>query len=464
MRWHDSVSRHVEAWRSAWTDQRRQPRVAVPGCREAEFLPAVLEIQDAPPSPVGRAVGGTIIGVFLVGIVWACVGHIDIVAVAQGKIIPSGYSKVIQPLENGVIRAIHVKDGQVVRKGEALIELDPTVTGAELERFHNEHRAASVQAARLRALVAGRGALDPPKGADQKYVALQQQMLRNQLAEYQSRTAAMQHLVEQRKAALEATKANIARLEMTVPMQTERASAYKQLVDENFISRMEYLAAEKQRVEETQELARQKEIFGQDMAALAEAQKNYQTLVSEFQKTRHDELSEQETKAASLFRELVKAEQRSGLQTLTAPIDGVVQQLAVHTVGGVVTPAQQLLLLVPSEHQLEVEAMVENKDIGFVKEGQDVEMKIETFPFTRYGLIDGRIVDVSTDAVQLEKGGLIYPARVSLARSVIQVDGKPVNLSPGMAVTAEIKTGTRRLIEFFLSPLLKSVQETARER
>ena len=464
MQWRNSVSRHVEAWRSAWAEQRCQPRTAVPSRREAEFLPAVLEIQDSPPSPVGRAVGGTVIGVFLIGIVWACIGHIDIVAVAQGKIIPSGYSKVIQPLENGVIRAIRVKDGQVVRKGEVLIELDPTVTGAESERLVNEHQAALVQAARLRALIAGRGVLDPPKGADQKYVALQQQMLRNQLAEYQSRAEATQHLVGQRKAALEATKANIARLEMTVPMQTERAGAYKQLVDENFISRMEYLAAEKQRVEETQELARQKEIFGQDMAALAEAQMNYHALVSEFQKTRHDELSEQETKAASLFQELVKAEQRSGLQTLTAPIDGVVQQLVVHTVGGVVTPAQQLMVVVPNEHQLEVEALVENKDIGFVEEGQDVEMKIETFPFTRYGLIDGRIVNVSHDAVQLEKGGLIYPARVSLARSVIQVDGKPVKLAPGMAVTAEIKTGTRRLIEFFLSPLLKATQETARER
>lgn len=464
MPWRDSVSRHVEVWRSAWAEQRHQSRAAVPKRREAEFLPAVLEIQDSPPSPVGRAVGGTVIGVFLIGIVWACIGHIDIVAVAQGKIIPSGYSKVIQPLENGVIRAIRAKDGQAVRKGEVLIELDPTVTGAESERLVNEHRAALVQAARLRALIAGRGALDPPKGADPKYVALQQQMLRNQLAEYQSRAEATQHLVEQRKAALEATKANIARLEMTVPMQTERAGAYKQLVDENFISRMEYLAAEKQRVEETQELVRQKEIFGQDMAALAEAQKNYHALVSEFQKTRHDELSEQEMKAASLFQELVKAEQRSGLQTLTAPIDGVVQQLVVHTVGGVVTPAQQLMVVVPNEHQLEVEALVENKDIGFVKEGQDVEMKIETFPFTRYGLIDGRIVNVSHDAVQLEKGGLIYPARVSLARSVIQVEGKPVKLAPGMAVTAEIKTGTRRLIEFFLSPLLKATQETARER
>ena len=477
MQWRESLSRHFGIWRSAWEEHRRlAPARALHG-REAEFLPAVLEIQDSPPSPIGRAVGGTVIAVFGAGILWACIGKIDIVAVAPGKIIPSGYSKVIQPLESGVIRAIHVKDGQAVKKGEVLIELDPTVTGAEWERLANEHRAAMVQAARLRALIAGKSTLDPPKGTDPKYVSLQQQVLRNQLAEHQARVEASRHLIDQRKAAIEATKATIARLETTVPMQNERARAYKQLVDENFISRMEYLAAEKQRVEETQELARQREVFGQDLAALAEAQKNYQALISEFQKTRHDELSEQETKAASLFQELVKAEQRTGLQKLTSSIEGKVQQLAVHTVGGVVTPAQQLMMVVPYEHQLEAEVMVENKDIGFVKEGQNVELKIETFPFTRYGLIVGQIINVSNDAVQMDKSGnvvtnnqspqggvLVYPTRVSLATSVIQVDGKPVKLAPGMAVTAEIKTGTRRLIEFFLSPLLKSAQETARER
>src|SRR3989475_5369875 len=337
MRRRESISRHWDVLRSAWEDQRQQgPTVGLTG-REAQFLPAVMEIQDAPPSPVGRAVGGTIIGVFAVGILWARVGHIDIVGVAPGKIIPSGHSKVIQPLDSGVIRAIHVRDGQVVKKGDLLIELDPTVTGAEQTLLLNELRSAQV-----------------------------------------------------------------------------KARAYKQLVDENFISQMEYLAAE--------------------------------------------------TKAASLAQEVVKARQRHALQRLTAPLDGEVQQLAVHTVGGVVTPAQQLLVVVPYEHQLEVEAMVENKDIGFVKRGQPVEVKVETFLFTRYGLIDGRIVSVSNDAVQLEKGGLVYPVRVSLAKSVIQVDGKPVKLAPGMAVTAEIKTGTRRLIEFFLSPLLKSVQESARER
>ena len=152
------------------------------------------------------------------------------------------------------------------------------------------------------------------------------------------------------------------------------------------------------------------------------------------------------------------------MQRLASPIDGVVQQLAVHTVGGVVTPAQQLLVVVPKEHQLEVEAWVENKDIGFVKKGQPVEIKVESFPFTIYGIIQGTVVSISDDAVPQEKVGLIYAARVSMERSAMQVEGKEVRLSPGMGVTAEIKTGQRRLMEFFLSPLLKSVQESARER
>src|SRR3989441_6919127 len=178
MRRRESLSRHLEVLRSAWEDQRHQgPTVGLTG-REAQFLPAVMEIQDAPPSPVGRAVGGTIIGVFAVGILWASVGHIDIVAVAPGKIIPSGHSKVIQPLDSGVIRAIHVRDGQAVKKGDVLIELDPTVTGAEQKRLLNEYRSAQVEAVRLRALLAGGPHFAGPNGGDSRVVGPQAQRLR----------------------------------------------------------------------------------------------------------------------------------------------------------------------------------------------------------------------------------------------------------------------------------------------
>lgn len=457
--------RHWTVWKAAWREESNQPADSVVFIRPAmEFLPAVLEIQQAPPSPVGRAVLWTILAAVTAAVLWTTFGWIDIVATAQGKIIPSGYSKIIQPYETGVIASIHVQDGQTVKQGDVLIELDATVHRADRDRASNEYRAAKVEAARLRALVKGRSTFEAPSDADQVVVLLQRQLLRDQLAEYQAKAAAAQHLVDQRQAALEQTIENILRLEATVPMEAERAEVYKKLLEHEAVSKMDFLQAEGQRIDKTQELAGQKKKLQQDRAALAEAEKHYLAMASEFQQAKQAELSALETKAASLAQEVTKAGQKAGLLRLTSPIDGVVQQLAVHTVGGVVTPAQQLLIVVPQDHPVEVEAQVENKDVGFVKEGQSVEVKVETFQFTLYGTIPGRVRTVSDDAAPIEKVGLVYPTRVSMDRSTIQVEGKQVNLSPGMAVTVEIKTGKRRIIEYLLSPLLKSMKESLRER
>jgi hemolysin D len=458
------LSRHWSVWRTAWQVERSQAIGSIPGGRSTEFLPAVLEIQQAPPSPIGRAILWTILAVFTAGVLWATFGWIDIVATAQGKIIPSGYSKVIQPYEAGVIAAIHVQNGQSVRRGDVLIELDPTLNRADHNRASNEYRAAKVEAARLRALIAGSPTFEAPPDGDAQYVLLQRQLIRDQLAEYQARTASAQHLIDQRKAGLDQTRENIRRLEATVPMEVERADAYKRLLDHEAVTKMDFLQAEGQRIDKTQELAGQRKKLIQDQSALAEAEKNFRVFVSEFQQTKQVELSTIETKVASLAQEVAKAGQRADFQRLTAPIDGVVQQLAVHTVGGVVTPAQELLIVVPQDHPVEVEAQVENKDVGFVKAGQVVEVKVETFTFTLYGTIPGRVLSISDDAAPIEKFGLVYPARVSMDRATIQVEGKQVHLSPGMAVTVEIKTGQRRVIEYLMSPLLKSVQESLRER
>jgi hemolysin D len=459
-----ALSRHWTVWKAAWRLESSQQLGTVPSGRATEFLPAVLEIQQAPPSPIGRSIGWTIIAVFTAGILWATFGWIDIVATAQGKIIASGYSKVIQPYETGVIASIHVIDGQVVKRGEVLIELDPTQNRADRDRASNEYRAAKVDAARLRALIAGKSVFETPADGGPQYIAIQQQLLQDQLAEYQARVGAAQHLIDQRRAALDQTKENIRRLEATVPMEAERAEAYRKLLEHDAATKLDFLQAEQQRIDKTQELAGQRKKLVQDAAALSEAEKNYRVTVTEFQQTKQAELSTIETKAASLMQDVTKAGQKADLQRLMSPIDGVVQQLAVHTVGGVVTPAQQLLIVVPQDHPVEAEAQVENKDVGFVKEGQPVEIKVETFPFTLYGTIPGRVLSVSDDAAPIEKVGLVYPTRVSMDRSTIQVEGKQVNLSPGMAVTVEIKTGKRRLIEYLLSPLLKSVKESLRER
>ncbi len=463
-----SLSRSWAVWKAAWRAEKAQPIYVRSIGEAAQFLPAVQEVQETPPSPIGRAILWTIMALITVLGVWASVGLIDIVATAQGKIIPSGYSKIIQPYESGIIASIQVQDGQVVRRGDTLIELDTTQNKADRDRVLTEYRAAKVEAARLRALITASDAMEMPQDSDVHYFHLQQQLLHDQLAEYHARVEAASHIIGQRKAAIDVTLENVRRLEATVPMEKERALAFERLKEREAVTKLDYLQAEALYIDKLQELAGQKRKLRQDRAALSEAEKNSLAMISEFKQTKQAELSTVEIKVSSLSQEVTKAAQKAELQRLVSPIDGVVQQLAVHTVGGVVTPAQQLLIVVPQDHPVEVEAQVENKDIGFVKEGQPAEIKVETFPFTLYGTIPGRVLTVSDDAVPIDKdkvvNGLVFATRVSLAQGTIGVEGKLVQLSPGMAVTVEIKTGSRRVIEYLLSPIFKSLQESLRER
>lgn len=234
--------------------------------------------------------------------------------------------------------------------------------------------------------------------------------------------------------------------------------------DRNFVSRHGYLEQEQARIEQERDLAAQQAKLEEIRAAMLESQRQRAALIAETRRATLDALNQAEQKVASLSQELLKAENRGRLMRLTTPVGGVVQQLAVHTVGGVVTPAQPLLVIVPNDNPLEVEVFVDNKDIGFVHAGQEVEIKVEIFPFTRYGTLHGTLIQVSSDAIQDEKRGLVYAARVKMARTTLEIDGRIVNLTPGMAVTVEIKTGKRRVIEYFLSPLLQYKDESLRER
>ena len=434
--------------------------------QELEFLPAVLEIQESPPSPLGRIMLWVFVAFFIIAIAWAIIGKIDIVAVAQGKIIPGDRIKVIQPLEIGTVRAIHVHEGQTVAQGDPLIELDATSSGADQQRLRSELMTAQLDAARLRALsaTAPEAAFTVAAHADRTQAALQKQMLRNQIEEQAARLSALDSAITQRQAEYATTQDTVAKLEATLPLITQRTQSLKNLADKKLAAENTWLELEQQRLEQHHDLATQRNRLKEITAAIASAEQQRRALHAEFKRTSLTELAKTEERITALHQELIKAQQRTTLQRLTAPVSGVVQQLAIHTVGGVVTPAQQLMVIVPNEHTLEVEALVQNKDIGFVYAGQAAEIKIETFPFTKYGIIDAQIRHISNDAIADEKLGLIYTARVLMKKSIINVDGKPVNLTPGMAVTVEIKTGKRRLIEYFLSPLLQYGQESVRER
>ena len=456
---------------------------------ELAFLPAALEIVETPPSPTRRAIGATIIAVFCLALIWATFGTVDIVATAPGKIIPSGRTKVIQPFETGVVSAIHVRDGQSVKAGDVLIELDPTMTEAEVDHLKSDLIAAGLDVARLRAALAGNANpledFRSPEGASPALIEMNRQFLISQTAEQQAKLAALDRQIAQKEAERATTAATIAKIEATIPIVTQRVDVRKYLVAKEYGSKLQYLTDYQDLVGLQQELVVQQSHIHEAEAAVAALVQTRAQTAAEYRRTRFEELTKAEQKAAGFAQDVIKAERRTKLQALTAPVDGVVQQLAVHTVGGVVTPAQALLAIVPLDSHLEIEAMVSNRDIGFVHADQEAEIKIDTFSFTRYGLLHGRVLNVSQDAIARDKPQdksndktpgaenstsepngqqLNYAARVSLDRTQMQVEDKLVNLSPGMAVTVEIKTGTRRIISYLLSPLLRYKQEVLRER
>jgi hemolysin D len=459
------------------------------GAHELAFLPAALEIVETPPSPIGRAIGATVIALFCAALAWASLGSVDIVATAPGKIIPSGRTKVIQPFETGVVHAIHVRDGQTVRAGDVLIELDPTMNAAELGHLKSDLIAAELDVARLRAALAdGADSFEdfrPPEGANPSLIEMTRLFLISQTAEQQAKLAALDRQLAQKEAERATVTATIGKLEATIPLLGQRVEVRKYLYDKELGSKLTYLTEYQDFVGQQQELLVQKSRYREAEAAVAALTETRAQTAAEYRRTRFEELMKAKQKAAGLAQDVIKAERRTTLQVLSAPVDGVVQQLAVHTNGGVVTPAQAVLVLVPLDSHLEIEAMVSNRDIGFVHAGQQAEIKVDTFSFTRYGLLHGEVLNVSQDAITRDKPPdklnekapgaetatsepkgqeMNYAARVSLNRTQMQVENNLVNLSPGMAVTVEIKTGSRRIISYLLSPLMRYKQEILRER
>lgn len=385
------------------------------------------------------------------------------------------------------MRAIHVRDGQMVQAGDALIELDPTMTEAERAHLHSDLVAEKLNIARLHAAAAD-GAdplsdFNPPADASPDIIATQRQFLIDQTAEHRAKLAALEDQKRQKESERASITATIEKIEAVLPVIQERTDIRKVLFDHQTGSKVNYLETLQVLIENQKELEVQKSRLREADAALAAATQARAQAEGEFRRTLFSDLAEAERKAAGLAHDLDKASERTRLQLLTAPVGGVVQQLAVHTIGGVVTPAQTLLVLVPLESHLEVEAMVSNRDIGFVSAGQDAEIKVDTFNFTRYGLLHGHVLNVSTDAITRREEAthdgspatqkstsepkgqeLVYAARVALDRTQMQIEGKSVPLGPGMAVTVEIRTGTRRIISYLLSPLLRYQQESLRER
>lgn len=446
------------------------------GRDELAFLPAALEVVDTPPSPTGRAIAVTIVAIFCAAAAWAALGSVDIVAVAPGKIIPSGHTKLVQPLEAGVVRAIHVRDGQRVQTGEMLIELDPTVSTAELDRLKGDLLATQLDVARLRAALAADdalGAFRAPSDAPAALIEMQRGLLASQAREQEAKLAAIDRQQAQKEAERATLAAMIGKLEATIPLLDHRVGVRKHLADREIGSRLQYLADLQDLTGLQQEVLVLRSRIVEADSAIAAMRETRARAVAEYSRGLYDDLARAEQKASGLNQEVVKAGQKTRQQQLVAPVEGIVHQLSVHTVGGVVTPAQPLLAIVPANSRLEIEAIVPNRDVGFLRKGQEAQIKIDAFTFTRYGLASGQVLGISSDAVSRDGAArdssratpeLEYVARISLDRSAMDIEGGAVELAPGMTVSVEIKTGARPLLDYLLSPLGRYRHDSFRER
>ncbi|WP_200911142.1 HlyD family type I secretion periplasmic adaptor subunit [Pseudoalteromonas sp. P1-9] len=378
---------------------------------------------------------------------------------------PKRQVKVIQPIEAGSVTAIHVTEGQKVKKGLLLIELDPAITQAESNRLKNEINELDVQLNRNKALLSlvknkqtfatiNTSSLTP------EHLTL----LQNEFAQYQQQQSKLANELERLTAELLATELRETQIKTTLPLLQERATSLETLQKNKLVSRDQFLAIKQEALELEHEMLIQTANVKQLNVAIKGAEQQLTLLKQELITTTQGQVTEALRQKNALHQELIKSEFLQQKTKLLAPTAGTVENLMITTIGAVVTPAQELMQIVPKDSELIVEAGLLNKDIGFTYTGQSVEVKIESFPFTRYGVIEGEVIDVSTDTIEHEQLGLIFPIKVALQAQTINVDGRTVPLSAGMIVSAEVKTGKRRIIEFLLSPIVQHMDEGIRER
>ena len=433
-----------------------------------QFLPALLEIQESPPNPIARYLLATILAFVVIAVVWSCIGKVDVVSLAEGQIIPSARVKQVQPLMRGVVKEIHVQEGQHVNAGDVLVVLDRTSTGAGLNSATDEQQRLEEKLAREHTLLTMLDASVPAQSSSLQPLSVQKQQYEQFSAQY----AALQSQRDNRMAERDVNKAVIKKLEATLPIATQRAANTKALTDKKLAMENDYLALEEMRLSQENDLLAAKARDVQLAAAVKESEQQIAALLAQTKVQTLAAIADSERQLNALQESFAKAQDMDAKQVLYAPVNGEVKDLAINTVGGVVLEAQQLMLIVPEEEKLEVEAWLPNRDIGFVQEGAAAQIKVHTFPFSKYGTIPATVTRISNDVAATDKqknnseknGAALYRMSLLLEKNTLQVDGRTVKLVSGMQVTAEIITHQRRLIEYFFSPLKKRFQESVRER
>lgn len=462
----NAFSRNWQVVRDSLADEKAR-KASVFRTDQADFLPAALEIIETPVSPTGRMTAWVLMIGLVLTIAWLTFGKVDVVASAPGKLIPSDSVKLIQPAEPGIVHAILVRDGQRVRAGQPLVELDPTVSTAEAAEARKALETSQLDAARARAIL---DALDgrrftfaAPPGTAPDVAASQIALARAQLADIQGGASSNIAKRDAAVAARSEAQVQVAKLTETLPLLDEQIAANEQLLAKGYVSKLKVIEMRRQRLASARDRDAAIATASRATADLATAQSAIAQATSEARSRVLTDLTKAESDARLRREELAKATQKSSLQTLVSPVDGVVAQLAVHTIGGVVEATKPIMIVVPVGGAPVADVKVLNRDVGFIKVGDEVAIKIDAFPFTRYGTLKGRVESLDSDAIADDKLGLVYPARVSF-KLLRHRPLSEIRATAGMQVTADIRTGRRSILEYLLSPIDAAVGEAAHER
>lgn len=438
---------------------------------------AIIRLQLTPPMPFGRSVLWLLLSLFFILLLWATLGRLDIVAVAEGKLVPQTYIKIVQPVEQGVVNEILVKEGEAVKQGQVLLRMDAVVSDADAKTLLNEFQRHTLTLRRIDAELDGKPlAKDAADPAD-LYTQLLAQYNANRFA-YQSALDEQRSVLEkaqQDRAAAEEIKSKLAQV---LPHYRNQEEAYNQLNLKGFAVKLMATDKQRERIEKEQDLKSQEFIIRSAQATIQQVQKKITQIGADYHRQLQTERVETSTQLNKVNQELAKQQHRQELLELRASQAGIVKDLATHTVGTVTAPGTVLLTLVPMEEPLQAEVWVSNEDIGFVRSQQPVKLKLSAFTFQKYGMVDGTVEQVSADASETPgqesnmntvSGNnsnlrLAYKALVALKNQKLDVDGHSYYLAPGMRVSAEIRLGTRSVLEYLLSPIQGAFHEAGRER
>lgn len=435
-----------------------------------EFLPAAEEIVETPAAPLGALVVWLVTLLLIVALVWSYFGKIDIVAVANGKISTEGSAKIIQPAISGVVTNINVHEGQRVKKGETLLALDKTTAEKDVATVSQSLNTARVERDILRRLAVDGNTDEIINNADlpDETKAMLRQFASSQTALSATRQQAVNGTISNYQQQLQFNQQAKNQLEINAQnLKNRKAEIEKQLPNANPVDKLRLqneLSNIDQRITSADSaVLGQNQQLLQSQSALTQAQNQSQTQTAETSSAFNNQIIASEKRIIELENNLVKAKQILAQITITAPVDGTVLSLTVKTIGGVVNAGQQLAQIVPEKVPLYVDAALDNQDIGFVKPGQRAVVKVATYPFQRYGYLEGIVENISPDAIQDDKKGLIYKAKIKLNDDKSSKQNQ-LKLLPGMSVSAEITTGQRRIIEFFLDPLMTKADESLKVR